>query len=92
MAKGRSLSRIRAWVDDHTPGTFACDREYSWDDLGGAIMFHEGQFKGISIRHTDSGYMVIGVGAELSGIYGSQKDVINRILIPLTNYAYKEIK
>lgn len=45
MARGKKLSRIRAWVDDHAEGMFSGDREYSWDAIGGVIMFHTGIFK-----------------------------------------------
>ena len=27
-ARGKKLSRIRAWVDDHAEGMFSGDREY----------------------------------------------------------------
>lgn len=60
MAKGKSLSLLRAWVDDHTSGTFSCDREYSWDAVGGAIMFHEGRFIGLRIKFKNGCYEVTG--------------------------------
>lgn len=92
MRKGKNLARIRAWVDDHTGVTFACDREYSWDAIGGVIMFHEGIFKGVTIRHKDGNYEVTTPEVNLNGVYTTQKSVINDVLIPLTNYKYKEIK
>ena len=92
MKKGKNLARIRSWVDDHTRGTFACDREYSWDAIGGGIMFHEGIFKGVTIRHKDGNYEVTTPEVSLNGVYTTQKSVINDVLIPLTNYKYKEIK
>ena len=93
MVKGKSLSLLRAWVDDHTSGTFSCDREYSWDAVGGAIMFHEGRFIGLRIKFENGCYEVTGCDKkELNGVYNSQKEVINRVLIPLCNYAYKEVK
>lgn len=57
-ARGKKLSRIRAWVDDHAEGMFSGDREYSWDAIGGVIMFHTGIFKGTTIRYKGGNYEV----------------------------------
>lgn len=69
-----------ALLDDHTSGTFSCDREYSWDAVGGAIMFHEGRFIGLRIKFKNGCYEVTGCDKkELNGVYSSQKEVINRL-------------
>lgn len=91
-ARGKKLSRIRAWVDDHAEGMFSGDREYSWDAIGGVIMFHTGIFKGTTIRYKGGNYEVSCPSCHLNGLYKSQVAVINGVLIPLTHYAYKEVK
>lgn len=87
---GKSMSNIRAWVDDRFG---VCPREYDFNVEQGVISFRDERWKGTQISFLGRGQYAVTVDRknDLSGVYRSQPEVINYVLIPLCNNAYQYV-